>query len=150
MTENPVIPTTEKRSLRVDLSAIEVHDYSVKLANANKSIVSIEEEKKSVNSQYKARVDEKKASINKLSALVTDGFEMRDVECTIEYNKPEPGRKTIIRNDLNKVHAVEKMEEWEWNLFNQPDDKDTSDLLEAEREKLRGGAKKKNNIRKKR
>lgn len=137
-----VIPTTTKRSLRVDLSAIEVHDYSVQLANANKAVVSIEEEKKSVNSQYKARIDEKKASINKLSALVTDGFEMRDVECTIEYNKPEAGRKTIIRKDIDKVTAIEKMEDWEWNLFNQPaEDKDTSDLLETERDKLRGKTK---------
>jgi len=131
-------PTIVKQNLRVDLSAKEVHDYSIQLANENKKIVSTEEEKKSIMSQYKAKIDESKARINKLSAIVTDAFEMREVECEIEYNKPEHGKKTIIRRDINKVHAVEKMEDHEFNLFNQAEDIETSALLEAEREKLRG------------
>jgi predicted NodU family carbamoyl transferase len=133
-------PKTEKRSLRCDLTAKEIHDHSLQLAEKNKSIVAIEEEKKSVMSQYKARIDETKATINKLSNIVTDGFEMRDVECEITYHKPQQGKKTIVRKDLDKVHAVETMEEWEFNLFNQPDDQETSDLLEAEREKLSGNS----------
>jgi len=134
-------PTIVKQNLRVDLSAKEVHDYSIQLANENKKVVSIEEEKKSIMSQYKAKIDESKARINKLSAIVTDAFEMRDIECEIEYNKPEHGKKTIIRRDINKVHAIEKMDDHEHNLFTQVDDDDTSDLLNAELEKLSGNGK---------
>lgn len=133
-----LVPKTEKRSLRCDLTAKEVHDVSIQLAEKNKSLVAIEEEKKSVTSQYKARIDETKATINKLSNVVTDGFEMREIECTIEYHKPSQGKKTIIRKDLDKTHAIESMEEWEFNLFNQPDDKETEDIMDKEREVLRG------------
>jgi hypothetical protein len=141
MADQSVLPQTDKRSLRVDLSASEIHTYSLQLANENRAVNSIEDEKKTVTSQYTARLNEKKASIKRLSAVVSDGFEMREIECEIQYNKPESGKKTIIRKDLDKVHAVERMEEWEWNLFTQPpEDEDTSDLLEAEREKLRGNS----------
>lgn len=133
-----LIPKTEKRSMRHDFTAKEIHDHSVALAMKNKEVVSIEEEKKSVTSQYAAKINEAKAQINKLSAFVTDGFEMRDVECEIQFHKPQQGKKTIIRMDTNKTAAVESMTDFEWNLFNQPEDEGVSDLLEGEREKLRG------------
>jgi hypothetical protein len=142
MADQSVLPKSDKRSLRVDLSASEIHTYSLQLANENRAVNSIEDEKKTVTSQYTARLNEKKASIKRLSAVVSDGFEMREIECEIQYNKPEVGKKTIIRKDLDKVHAVERMEEWEMQLelFGSQEDEDTSDLLEAEREKLRGNS----------
>lgn len=129
---------TEKRKLRVDLTAKEVHDYSLELAQENKNNVSLEDEKKAVMSQYKAKIDESQAKINRLSGLVTDGYEMRDVECEVTYHKPTKGKKTIVRKDTDKVTSVESMQDYEYNLFNQADDEEASDLLEAERDKLRG------------
>jgi hypothetical protein len=134
---------TERRKLRCDLTAQEIHDFSLKLAQENKNYTAIEDELKSVKSQYKAKLDESDAQINKLSGLVTDGFEMREVECEVHYHKPTQGKKTIIRMDQNKTTAVESMQDYEWDLFNQPEDEATSELLEAEREKLRGNGKKK-------
>lgn len=132
------IPKTTKRNIRVDLSAIELHDLSIQLANKNKEVVSIEDEKKSISSQYTARLNECHATINKLSGIITDGFEMRDIEFDVEYHKPDQGKKTLIRKDGNKTAVVEPMTDWEFNLFNQPEDKDTTDLLDAERDKLKG------------
>lgn len=146
-----IIPKSEKRSIKVELTAVETHNYSIQLANENKKIVATEEEKKAIVSQYAARINESKALINKLSGVVTDGFEMRDIDCEIIYNKPEAGKKTIIRKDTDKVLVVEKMTDWDFNLFNQPEDEETSELLEEERDKLRGGkTTKKKSSRKKR
>lgn len=139
MTEatNDVVPKTEKRSLRHEFTAKEIHDHSVALAMKNKELQSLEDEKKTVTSQYKARMNEAQETINKLSSYVTDGFEMRQVDCEIQYNKPKQGQKTIIRKDLNKTHAVEQMTDDDWTLFTQPEDNGVSELLEAERDKLR-------------
>lgn len=63
-----IIPEKVKRSIRYDLNAKEVHEYSLQLATQNKNLVSIEEEKKTVVSQYKAKENEAQALINKLSA----------------------------------------------------------------------------------
>lgn len=78
----------------------------------------MEEEKKSVTSQYKAKLDEINATCNKLSNLVADGFEFRDISCRIEFNKPSQGRKTYIRLDTNKVALIEPMTSDDFNLFN--------------------------------
>lgn len=137
---------TEKRQLRYDFSAKEQHELSIQQARKQKELVELEEEKKSVSSQYKARIDEIKATLNKLSNQVVDGFELREVDCEVRYHQPERGRKTIIRLDTGKVHAFEKMEAHEYNLFNQPEDEDTTNLLETERDKLRGGRKNKGEL----
>jgi hypothetical protein len=125
---------TEKRTLRYDFTAVETHDLSLSLANKTKEKVALEEEKKSVMSQYKAKLDEVTAHCNKLSNQVSDGFEYREVDCEIEYHSPENGKKTVTRLDTKNA-TVEKMETWEYNLFNQSGlegaDEDFDELAKA-------------------
>lgn len=113
---------TIKRSLRYDFTAPEIHDLSMELAKKTKEHNSLTEEKKSVVSQWTAKINEVKATTTKLSNLVSDGFEFRDVDCVVEYHKPQQGKKTIIRKDSNTVVVVETMTDYDWNLFNQPEE----------------------------
>lgn len=114
----------ERRTLKYEFSAIETHELSLQLASKTKEKVALEEEKKSVASSYKARIDEVTATCNKLSNQVSDGFEMRDIECEGLHHQPEVGKKSIIRTDNNQLVIVEKMTDYEWNLFNQPEDEE--------------------------
>lgn len=116
---------TIKRSLRYDFTAVEIHDLSLELAKKTKELSALTEEKKTVVSQYGARLNEVKATTNKLSNQVADGFEFRDIECVIEYHKPQQGKKTIIRKDTNKVAMIETMSEYDYNLFTQAQDEET-------------------------
>lgn len=117
-----MLEKTEKRLLRYDFTASEIHDLSLQLAGKTKELSTLSEEKKTVTSQYSARLNEIKQTCNKLSNQVSDGFEYRDIECEILYHKPQQGKKTIIRKDTNKTTAIETMTDSDWNLFNQPDD----------------------------
>jgi hypothetical protein len=117
---------TEKRTLRYDFTAVEVHDLSVQLANETKKVGALTEEKKSVVSQWTAKINESKAACNSLSFKVADGYEHREVECEVLLNTPKNGKKTIIRKDSNKRVGVEDMTTFDWakineknNLFNQ-------------------------------
>lgn len=117
---------TEKRTLRYDFTAVEIHDLSVQLANETKKVGSLTEEKKSVTSQWTAKINEAKAACNSLSFKVADGYEHREVECEVMLNTPKNGKKTIIRKDSNKRVGVEDMTTFDWakindenNLFNQ-------------------------------
>ena len=112
---------TEKRSLRYDFTASEIHDLSIELAQKNKECVSLENEGKAVQSQYASKIKVVKSEIAKLSNQVSDGWEIRDIECDVVYHKPAKGKKTITRKDTGRSY-VEPMESWEWNLFNQADD----------------------------
>lgn len=138
--DNTVNKTHEKRSLRHDFTAVETHDLSLQLASKTKELASITEEKSSVSAQYGSRIKEVKATTNKLSNQISDGFEMRDVECDIEFNTPKQGMKTIKPRDGSGAFE-EKMTDYDWNLFTQPEEKSIGELLDAERDKLKGKGK---------
>ena len=113
-----VLNNSEKRWLRYDFTAPEIHDLSMDLANKTQQFQTVSDEKKSVSSQFKSRLDSIQSDLNSLSNKVASGYEIREVECEIKYHKPEQGKKTIIRKDNNQK-IIEKMTSEEWNLFNQ-------------------------------
>lgn len=113
-----VLKNAEERYLRYDFTAVEVHELSLKLANKTQERSGIEQEIKSVTSQYKSQLDAIIAEVSSLSNKVANGYEMRKVECEIKYHFPEQGKKTIIRKDTNEK-IIEKMSSEEWNLWNQ-------------------------------
>lgn len=113
---------TIKRSLRYDFTAVEIHDLSLELAKKTKELSALTEEKKTVTSQYSARLNEVKATTNKLSNQVADGWQYREIDCEVIYNKPQHGKKTIIRKDTDKVAMIETMSEYDYNLFTQGDE----------------------------
>lgn len=110
---------TEKRTLRYDFTAVEVHDLSMALAGKNKEIVTLKKQKSSVVSQYTAKINEAEASCNDLSNKVADGYEHRDVDCEVIFNQPDNGKKTIIRKDNNTLVGVEAMTQHDWNKINE-------------------------------
>lgn len=114
-----ILPRTEKRTLRYDFTAVEIHDLSVQLANETKKVVSLTEEKKSVVSQWTAKINESKAACNSLSFKVSDGYEHREVDCEVNFNQPAQGKKTIIRKDSNTLVGVEEMSKYDWDKINE-------------------------------
>ena len=100
------------------------------LLTKQKWLSELEEAKKSVTSDYAAKINEAKGSCNKLSNFISNGYEYRDVECTVEYHKPEQGKKTLTRKDNNQV-IVEKMDPFEWNLFNQVNEEEKELLAQS-------------------
>jgi hypothetical protein len=126
---------TEKRTLRYDFTAVEVHDLSMALAGKNKEIVTLKKQKSSVVSQYTAKINEAEANCNDLSNKVSDGYEHRDVDCEVIFNQPENGKKTIIRKDSNTLVGVEAMTQQDWNKINEENTlfgKDVDENLLAE------------------
>jgi hypothetical protein len=111
----------ERRSLRYDFTAIEIHDKAQQLAKKNKEVQHLEDEKKSVTSQLQARINSAKSDVNVLAGQVADGWEYRNVDCDVLYHTPVQGKKTIVRTDNNLRVGEEPMAQHEWDLFNQPD-----------------------------
>ena len=121
-----LLPRSEKRTLRYDFTAVEIHNLSLQLANKDKEVKSLVQEKKSVTSQFTAKINEAEASRGKLSNQVSDGFEYRDIDCEVIFNQPAQGKKTIIRKDSNSLVGIESMTAFDYdkineenNLFNQ-------------------------------
>ena len=68
--------------------------------------------------EYKGKIDTCKSVISDLSRKISDGYEEREIECSVTYHKPEQGKKTIVRSDNSQI-MVEKMTSEENTLFNQ-------------------------------
>lgn len=121
-----LLPHAEKRTLRYDFTAVEIHDLSLQLANKNKEVKSLIQKKKSVTSQCTAEINAAEAACGVLSNQVADGYEHREIECEVIFNQPTQGKKTIIRKDSNALVGIESMTAFDYdkineenNLFNQ-------------------------------
>lgn len=114
-----LLPRTEKRTLRYDFTAVEIHDLSLQLANKTKDVASLVKKKKSVTSQCTAEINAAESACAVLSNQVADGYEHRDIDCEVIFNQPTQGKKTIIRKDSNTIVGVEAMTTSDWNLINE-------------------------------
>lgn len=131
-----LLPRTEKRTLRYDFTAVEIHELSLQLANKNKEVKSLVQKKKSVTSQCTAEINAAEAACGVLSNQVADGYEHREVDCEVIFNQPANGKKTIIRKDSNTIVGVEAMTTNGWNLINEENNLFGGDPLKQEEPQL--------------
>lgn len=83
------------------LTAEEKTDLGARIAREVDNMQRLEEEKKSIVSEYNGKILLAKQNINKDSGLLNNGYEFRATECEIKMNTPKNGVKKII--PLNKI-----------------------------------------------
>lgn len=113
----PQAKDKETRHVKYVFNAIEVHELSLQMANKNMEHDAIVDEKKTVTSQYAARLNEVKSTLSKLSQQVANGYDMRPIEFTVKYHTPSTGLKTLIPVDASVDSIVEKMNPMDNKLF---------------------------------
>jgi hypothetical protein len=124
MSKKQVVPTDngdsirETRPLRYEFSREEITELAIELANHNQELRRIEEEKKSVVSEYGSKINISKERISSLSDKVSSGYEVRDIECEVRYHEPAKGMKTLTRLDTG-FSWKDKMTDYDFNLFTQ-------------------------------
>lgn len=109
---------TERRSLKYEFSNPEILELSKELANKTQETRQLEEQKKSVVSEYASKTNIAREQVLLLSDKVASGYEVRDVECEVQYHSPTEGMKTLTRED-NGYTWMEKMTGSDYTLFNQ-------------------------------
>jgi hypothetical protein len=73
-------------TIRYSFSPVEITQKSTQLAETCGDKSRLIEEKKSVVSDYKAKIDAKDSVISLLSSHITNGYEHKTVECEVEYD----------------------------------------------------------------
>lgn len=106
------------RDLEYFFSDEEKLEMSRQLAAENQNKRKLEDQKKSVQSQYASQINEKTETINVLSDKLAAGYEFRRIPCIVQYHTPERNKKTLTREDTGESF-VEKMTEYDHDLFNQ-------------------------------
>ncbi|OGV36189.1 MAG: hypothetical protein A2020_12350 [Lentisphaerae bacterium GWF2_45_14] len=98
-----------KERLECVLSAEEKQKKGQQLAETNQRKQSIDEQKKAISSDFKAKIDACDSSIGVLALAIQTGKEYREVECELHYNNPTDGIKTTYRFDTGETIRVEAM-----------------------------------------
>lgn len=125
-------PKKERRQLVCILTAEERAQHSLDLARALKAKSALEDQLKSAQAEFKAKIAEKDATINKESGIVANGEEFREVLCEWHLDRPTRGKKSLIRtDDAFKGPAV--IEVWDMSK------EDTQSLIKFEEAAKAGG-----------
>ena len=97
------------RSLPVKFTPDELRGKADELADKVSKHAKLEEEKKQVAADYKARLDQLSAGINLLARHISEKCEYQQVECQAFLDCPDYGKKTIYRCDTGDQVGVETM-----------------------------------------
>jgi len=97
------------RSLPCPFTADELRMKADDLADKVAKKEAMEEEKKSVQQDYKHRIDALTGEIGLLARHISQKQEHRQIECVALLDNPEFGKKSVYRTDSGELVAVEGM-----------------------------------------
>lgn len=95
--------------LRCQLTDDEKIQAGKELAEATNELEAIEDDKKQIVSDFKAKSTAAEARVAVLSNKLRSGYEFRSVECSVTFNTPEEGQKQTVRLDTKEVIATAPM-----------------------------------------
>ena len=91
-----------KQMLACNFTEDEKVALAQEMADATVKKNALEATLKEITAQYKADITVQENIIKTAAAKIHDGYEYREVDCEVEYNEPERGMKTIIRQDTGE------------------------------------------------
>jgi len=94
-----------KQTLPCVLTEEEKLSLGQEMAQASRKKAELESSLKEITSQYKAQIVQQENVIQQAARLIHDGYEYRPVDCEVEFNAPERGKKTITRLDTEETHV---------------------------------------------
>jgi hypothetical protein len=107
---------TETLYLRHEFTAAERLEMGASLAEAHNRLAAIEDELAAVKAQFKERSTKEELAVGTLSRNLSNGFEMRNIPCTLEYDMPNVGEVSYRRKDNGQFVKARPMTEQERQL----------------------------------
>lgn len=135
-----------KEFLQYQFSHDEIHLKGLELARLSSEAEAIENERKSVASEFKAKLDSIASQMHELGRHINNGYEHRYIECTVKYHDPNTGIKSTYRNDNGELVKKETMtgaemqEEIDFEALPEEPEKDTLEEFQYEPGEVAGEA----------
>jgi hypothetical protein len=92
-----------KKFLRYEFSEAELQEFSKALAREVQDMASLEHAKKEAVTGYAAQIEARKCEVAKLARNISNRHEYRNIDCVVEFHKPNTGWKTVARKDTGEV-----------------------------------------------
>lgn len=107
---------TTREFLKYEFTHDEIHDKGLELARLTSEQAAIDNERKAVASEFKAKLDGIAASMETIGKHINNGYEHRYIDCDVIFHKPNTGMKTVYRKDTGEEVRRENMSEEEMQL----------------------------------
>jgi hypothetical protein len=118
-----------KEYLKCEFIEHEILEFGNELARKHSEITELEEMKKRVVSDFKAKTDAAEAEASILARKIQNKHEYRDVECQEVYNYVDKS-VTIVRNDTGEIVKTRDMREDEKQELLFPDEEEDEEDTE--------------------
>jgi hypothetical protein len=96
-------PVKVQEYLRYDFSQEELRQKAKDLALSVQKQARAQEEQKAAQAQFKQRIEFEAAQIAALSNNISMGWDMRNIDCEVQYHTPSQGWKRTVRLDTREV-----------------------------------------------
>lgn len=100
--ESPEVMKTWE-NLKCPFTHEELLERAKELSMHTQNLVQEEATKKEIISEIGGRIAKHRAHMNLLSVQISNGYEMRQIECEVWLNRPERGTKTVVRLDTGEI-----------------------------------------------
>lgn len=119
MLDKTKLNKTVQEYLRYDFTEEELKEKSRELARALQLRERAESEQKAAQAQFKERIESQQNIISRLGREIYSGWEMRNIDCQVEFHTPAIASKRITRIDTGEIVRECAMErhELQENLF---------------------------------
>ena len=102
-----------KMNLQYKFTKEELLDLGRTLGESQLALRQLDDDRKMVVDEWKAKISSQEATINDLSNKTSSGYEYRNIECSVTYDVPVKGQKTIMRLDSGDVVKIMEMDDAE-------------------------------------
>jgi len=116
-----ILQTELKLYLPIPLTEKQKAELGERMSKVELQINSLESQKKNTVAAFTDEIKELEAELYGLAKKFENNTDQVEVDCRVEFNTPERGKKTIIRLDDNSIARVEDMSEYEIKAIEQPD-----------------------------
>lgn len=88
--------------LKYTFTESELKEFAKELARQTATMSEVEEEKKAVVANFTERIAAAKSNASRLSRYINNGYDYRNIDCSVKLNDPNTGVKTIYRDDTGE------------------------------------------------
>lgn len=97
------------RLLKHTFSRDEIVEIAQESASAAYSRNELEAQLDSIKADFKGRIGLLETAIDKAQRKIRDGYEMRDIQCEVQFHTPVDGMKRVVRLDTYEEVGIEAM-----------------------------------------
>ncbi|MBS3945293.1 MAG: hypothetical protein KGZ42_07340 [Melioribacter sp.] len=115
------LQTELKLYLPIPLTEKQKAELGERMSKVELQINSLESQKKNTVAAFTEEIKELESELYGLAKKFENNTDQVEVDCRVEFNTPERGKKTIMRLDTNTIARIEDMSEYEIKAIEQPD-----------------------------